>query len=87
MHVNNNYLVTLIYLKDANNISGVRVTIDTLIENTMNMILSDGTVFKFEGCGLGLYYSDISSTDEHNSAKTNAIIFPYSLLSTVTKNK
>ena len=29
----------------------------------------------------------MASTDKHNSAKTNATIFPYYLLSTVTENK
>ena len=57
------------------------------IEKAMNMILGDGTVFKFKECGSGLYYYDMGSTDVQDSAKNNAMITPYYLLSTVTKNK
>ena len=49
------------------------------------MIMSDGIVFNFKECVSGLYYYDMTSTDEHNSAKINATIYPYSLLSTVTE--
>ena len=59
----------------------------TSIEKYMNMILSDGTVFKFKEYRSGLYYYYMVSTDEQNSAKTNAAITPYYLLSTVTYNK
>ena len=34
---------------------------DTSIEKYMNVILSDGTVFKFKECGSGLYYYDMAS--------------------------
>ena len=50
MHVNKNYLSTILSLKDVKNISGVRVTMYKLIEKAINMILSDGTVFKFKEC-------------------------------------
>ena len=40
-HVNDNYLATMISLKNVNNIVGVRVTMDTLIEKAMRVILSD----------------------------------------------
>ena len=53
----------------------------------MYIIMRDGTVLKFEECGLGLYYSDMASTYVQNIAKTNTTINPYSLLSTITKNK
>ena len=51
----------------------------------MNVIMSDGIVFNFKECVSGLYYYDMTSTDEQNSAKINATIYPYSLLSTVTE--
>ena len=60
---------------------------DTSIEKYMNMIMSDGTVFKFKECGSGLYYQYMAINDEQNNAKTNAKITPYSMLSTVTYNK
>ena len=74
--MNKNPLATIISLKYVNNIPRVRVTMDTSIEKTMNIILSDGTVFKSNKCGLGSYYYDMESTNDQNSAKTNATIFP-----------
>ena len=53
-NVKKNYLATILSLKYVNNIAGVRVTIDTLVENFMNVTMSDGTVFKFKECGLAL---------------------------------
>ena len=63
------------------------MTMYTSIEKAMKLIMIYGTIFKFKECISGLYYYDMTSTDEHNSAKTNVSITPYSLLSTVTKNK
>ena len=51
MHVNKNDLATIISLKYVNNIPGVRVTMDTSIEKVVNVILKDGTVFKFNEYG------------------------------------
>ena len=48
----------------------------TSIEKAMNMILSYETVFKFKECVSGLYYCDMTSTDEHNSAKMNTKVPP-----------
>ena len=59
----------------------------TSIEKSMNVILRDGTVLKFKGCGLGLYYYVMTSTDVQEIAKNNATITPYSLLAAVTENK
>ena len=85
--MNKNSLETILSLRDVNNIAGVSVTLDTSIEKSMNVILSDQTVFKIKECGLELYYYDRAFTDEKNSYKTDATIIPYSLLSTVTENK
>ena len=73
--------------KICENIAGVCMTMDTSIEKSMSVILSDGTVFKFNSCGSELYDYDMASTGDQNSSKTNATITPYSMLSTVTKNK
>ena len=51
VHMNENYVATILSLKDVNNISGVRVTMDTSMVKAMKMILSDRTIFKFEECG------------------------------------
>ena len=69
VHVNNNYLATIISLKYVTNMSGVCVTMDILIEKAVNVVMRDGTVFKFKKCGLVLYYYDMASTDDHNSSK------------------
>ena len=75
--MNENCLETILSLKDVNNIPGVRVTMDTSIEKATNVILRDGTVFRFNSFGWGLYYYDISSTNVEDSAKTNSTITPY----------
>ena len=40
------------------------VTMYTLIEKDMNVIMSDRTVFKFKEYGSGLYYYDMARNDE-----------------------
>ena len=47
MHVNNNYLATILFLKYVNNIPGLQVNMDTSIEKSVNVIMKYGTVFKF----------------------------------------
>ena len=59
VHVNENCIAQILYLKDVNSIPGVRVTMDTSLEKAMHAITKDGTVFKFKECGLGLYYYDM----------------------------
>ena len=56
MHVHDDYLATKISLKDVKNISGVRVTMYTMIEKCKKLITSDGTVLNIKECGSGLYY-------------------------------
>ena len=85
--MNDNSPSTIISLKDVRKIPGLSVTIDTSIEKAMNLTLMDGTVFNFNECGSGLYYYDMTRADVQDSAKTNATIPPYSLLSTVIDNK
>ena len=63
------------------------MTMDTSKDKATQVILKDGTVFKFKVCGSRLYYYDMAITDDHNSAKTNTKITPYSLLSNVTENE
>ena len=53
----------------------------------MDVILKNGTVFKFKECWSGLYYYYIAITYDHNSAKNNLTIIPYSLLLTVLDTK
>ena len=48
VYVNDNSLATILSLKDVNNIAGVCMTMYTLIEKAMNVVLSDGTDFKFK---------------------------------------
>ena len=51
VHVNNISLETRLFLKDVNNIPGVRGNMEKLIEKAMNMILRDVTVLKFKEYG------------------------------------
>ena len=60
---------------------------DTSTEKAVNVILKYGTVFKFKECQSGLNYYDMASTYQQNSAKNNASITSYSLLSNVTDIK
>ena len=85
--MNNNSLATILSLKDVNNIPGVCVTMDISIEKAMNVIMRDGTVFKFKEYGLSLYYYYMASTDVQNSDKNNSTIKPYYMLSNVAENK
>ena len=63
MHVNHNYLATILSLKYVKNISVVCVTMDISIEKAVNVVLRYGIVFKFNKCGLVLYCYDMASTD------------------------
>ena len=74
--MNNNYTATILSLKYVNNIPGVRMNMDKSTEKAMNIIMSDRTVLKFNLCVSGLYYYDMASNDDNNSAKTNTIISP-----------
>ena len=49
--MSDNSLATIIPLKYTNKILGLRMTMDTSIENYMNVIMKDETVFKFKECG------------------------------------
>ena len=46
--VKDNYLVTILSLKDLNNIPGMGMNMYMLIEKAMNVILRCGTIFKFK---------------------------------------
>ena len=48
VHANENYLSKFLSLKHVKNIVRVHVTMATPIEKSMNVILRDGTVFKFK---------------------------------------
>ena len=76
VHVNENYLATILSLKYVNKIPGLRVTMDTLVDKAMNVILGDGAALKFKDCGSGLYSYYMESIDVDDSAKTNATITP-----------
>ena len=71
VHVDDNSIASILSLNYVNKIPGVCVTMDTLIEKAMSMIMRDGTVLKFKSCVSGLYYFDMERTDVQNSNKTN----------------
>ena len=48
VHMNENYLATILYLIEVKRISVMRVTMYISLEKDMNMILRYGTVLKFE---------------------------------------
>ena len=60
VHVNKNYLSTILSFKDLKNIPVVQIKMGTLIEKAMNVILRYGTVFDFKECRSGLYYFDMT---------------------------
>ena len=61
--MNYNYLEKKLSLKDTNNIPGVHTNMDKSIEKDTNLIMRDGTIFKFKECVLGLHYYERVSTD------------------------
>ena len=46
--VNKNYLAKILSLKDLKNIPGICVTMDTSIDNYVNVVIKYGTVFRFK---------------------------------------
>ena len=54
VHVNKKYPATIRSLKYVNNILGLCVNMNKLTEEDMHIIRSDGTVYKFKECGMGL---------------------------------
>ena len=69
VHKHDDYLAKIIYLKDLNKIPWMRVTMDTLIDRAVIVILKHGAVFKFKGCGQRLFSYDMTSTDVHDIYK------------------
>ena len=55
-HYNPTLLEKILLMKDVQKIPGVRITMDTLEESAMLILLSDGNALKFQGCNDGLYY-------------------------------
>ena len=63
-----------------------RVTMDTTVENCMNVHVSDHHVLKFKQCSDGLHYLD-TSTLGSSVFSSNSAVNGYSYLQTVTSNK
>ena len=81
VHVNEESLATILSLKDVAALPGVRVTMDTEVENAM--------IVNNVQCSDGLYYFDTANAEKHiitdNDNKDNT--FAYSFLTTVNENK
>ena len=77
-------MANILSLKDVS--SKFQVTMDTTVENSMNVHVSDHQVLKFKQCGNGLHYLD-TSTPGNNIFTSNPAVNGYSLLQTVTSNK
>ena len=74
-------MANIVSMKSVNKNEGVRVTMDTAHEMNIIVTLTDGTIFKFEPYGSGLYYFDLDTVV--SNFKPNETITNYSLLQTV----
>ena len=77
-------MANILSLKDVS--SKFRVTMDTTVEHSMNVHLSDNHVLKFKQCGDGLHFLD-TSTLGNSVFSSNSTVNGYSYLQTVTSNK
>ena len=77
-------MANILSLKDV--ASRFRVTMDTTVEHSMNVHVSDHQVLKFKQCGDGLHFLD-TSTLGSSVFSSNSAVNGYSYLQTVTSNK
>ena len=77
-------MANILSLKDVS--SCFRVTMDTTVEHSMNIHVSDHQVLKFKQCGEGLHFLD-TSTLGSSVFSSNSSVNGYSYLQTVTSNK
>ena len=77
-------MANILSLKDVSR--KFRVTMDTTVERSMNVHLSDHHVIKFKQCGDGLHFLD-TSTLGSSVFSSNSTVNGYSCLQTITSNK
>jgi hypothetical protein len=84
VHVNESSLANILSLKDVASIPGIKITMDTSKERAIYVHLDgkDAEEIKFSECNDGLYYYDVSASNNIKTTVNN-----YSFLSTVANNK
>ena len=85
-------LAKILATKDVQNISGIRITVDTLEESSIIIHLYDGNVLKLQECNDGLYYYTMahgadSKKTKSKSSVTNYYPNPLSKFSATVKEK
>ena len=87
-YYNRDSLANVLSFKKVSEIPGVRITVDTAVENAILVHMKNGTTHKFHECHDGLYFMDM---EKYNSNYNNSVVTAYpkniSLLSTVAQNK
>ena len=85
-------LATVVSYHEVSQLPGVRIVVDTAVENTINVTMEEEyCVYKFRPCGAGLYYLDVDSMENHyydlKVTNNNETVAPYSLVQSVASNK
>ena len=83
-------LATVISYNEVTKLSGVRIFVDTDVENTINVIMKESNcVYKFRPCGAGLYYIDMDVMEDHyfELIDSSDDVEPYTFVQSVATNK
>jgi hypothetical protein len=83
-------LATVVSYHDMASLQGVRITVDTDVEDVINVTLEQtNSSYKFRPCGAGLYYIDIDAMENHyyelNDSRYE--VDAYNLVQSVASNK
>ena len=83
-------LATVISYHEVTKLPGVRIMVDTDVEDTVNVIFQESNcIYKFRPCGAGLYFLDVENMENHYYQLTdnNEEVEGYSFVQSVASNK
>ena len=92
IYYNPKSIANILSFKEVASVPGICITMDTLTEKAIFVLLPDGRKMKFKECEVGLYYFNVNNDLEHSKHNNiNKEVKDYSqgvnLLSTVAENK
>ena len=85
-------LATVLSYHEMKNLPGIRITIDTAVEDSINVYIEEKEeVFKFMPCGASLYFLDVENMSnhryKHNLTDNTEAVTNYSFVQSVASNK
>lgn len=92
VYFDQNSMANVLSYHEVKSLPGIRITMDTEVEDTINVILKEKNEYlKFKLCGAGLYYLDVAKMSEHRfaylTANEDVIAYSdYTLVQTVARN-